>query len=161
MSVVLSGCGGGGGGSVAQGLCRAIAGGNASLTTSPALTASFENAAAIFDGDLASFGVLNTVGGTGTSSMEGTVQPGTIVPGGVVAGVLFAGSLSTNLAVTVTTFLDGEEQDSGPATTTISRDSMNFFGIQTTNNFNSLMVTFTLVSDASSLDIHELCVTEL
>lgn len=114
----------------------------------------------MFDADLGTFGVLNTIGGTGTSSMQGTVQTGTIVPGGVVAGVLFAGALSTNLAVSITTFLDGEQQESGPAVTTVSRDSESFFGLRTTLAFNSLRVTFTLVDDASSLDIHELCVID-
>lgn len=163
----LAACGGGGGsggdggigsGRDASGLCRGIGGGSSTVSTSPAVNASFTDAAKIFDGDVGSFGALNTIGGTGNSSMQGTTQSGVVVPQGAIAGVLIKGTLTSNINVTVTTYLAGVPQDTGPAVTTISSDEFEFLGIRTNQQFDSIKVAFNLTNDSSSLPIYELCI---
>ena len=141
----------------ASGICMPVGGGNSTVTATPATLASFSDAEAAFDGSLDSFTTLETPGGTGISTIRGTMQPGTVQASGSYPGVYFRGSISSNLKVTVTTYLEGAVQESGPALSTVNSNSDIFYGRQVSSSFDAIEIEFNLSGDDSSIEIFELC----
>ena len=158
LSLLACSGGGGDGDGAVEGMCQAIGGGASEFSATPAPNASFTNEGNIFDGDLGSFGTLETVGGAGSSTIQGTAQAGVVAPAGDRAGVLLQGAIESNTTMTVTTFLDGVVADSGPPLFSHQRGSYVFYGLHTTQPFDSIRVTFNL-ANSPLLDIHELCVS--
>lgn len=154
----LAGCGGDGDSQEkANGFCRVIAGNGATVTATPAATASFTNPNNAFDGSLSSYTALKTTAGTGTSSIQGTLGSGS-EPAGETAGIYYVGTINSSLQITITTYLKGVQQDTGIATNSVSNDNKQFYGLPTTKAFDSIKATLALNNDAPELDIYELCV---
>ncbi|HZP13442.1 MAG TPA: hypothetical protein VFB36_13565 [Nevskiaceae bacterium] len=157
---LLAGCGGNDGPGD-SGLCQPIGGGGGTVTTSPGTGASFSNADKVFDGDLNSSGSVSGLG-LGNSSIQGTAQSGVVVAQGLVAGILIDRDAQSfdNLHLTITTFLDGVQADTGLAVSTSSRDGFGFFGIMTTQPYDAIRATFTTGQNAGSVTLYELCVAD-
>jgi hypothetical protein len=125
-SVTLASCLGGGGdgfdgGGTGFSQCESITGGNSRVTTSVAsgcFGCSVSEPELAADGDLfsaATVDVPNSFAGQGVS-VRATAQPGIIFPAGQQAGVYFVGPTSSgfsspDLAVTISTYLGGELQE--------------------------------------------------
>lgn len=165
VSVALSACSGGGGdeGSygpgglyIPPGICRPIADVGATIGTT-ATGASVNDALLAFDGDLGTVAEVEALAPAGPVSIRGTLGTG-LEPGGEAAGILFSNSLlnaNNNMQVTITTYLDGVPQETGPAVHTVSGE-MTFFGINTLLDFDSIEASFPV--GESGMQFHELCV---
>ena len=161
-------CGGGGGSSQSDSICTVIGGGAAQVAATPA--ASFSNATAAFDGDLSSFGSLTTSSGT----LRGTAQTGTMQTGGPYAGLAISTPAAGTLSVSITTFLNGTQQDTGavgsqsfgssnvqncnPGQDCRVRNDLSYFGLRTTKNFDAIEAVLSYSGSASPLQIRELCI---
>lgn len=165
---LLGGCSGGGGGSSGQAnsFCRAIARPNSSVICNGC--SGLSNSPAVFDGNLDTFAAL---AGGGHASIEGNNSP---QPAGEVAGVYFnrPASDSNSYTLTITTFLNGTQQETGVAPCQLLAGSNScggyqfsgsdgggpwFVGLPTTKAFDAIQAAFT-TTGTQSVNINELCV---
>lgn len=150
-------------------ICSVLGGGSSTITSTvtPAVTA--DAVGASFDGDLGTFATFKVLG-VGNISIRGTAQTGTVSPGSGLAGVVVT-SPGTNdtINVTITTYLNGVQQQSGAAGlqtigvsqicagTCLSRGDQTFFGIPTSAPFDSIAATMTALSVSGVVEVRELC----
>lgn len=156
LLAACSGGGSGGGASVDNGICHVIAD-NGATSSASAIGASVADPARVFDGDLDSAAVLTPLAVGSTATVYGALGAGS-EPGGQTAGILFEGETVSNLAVTVTTYLDDVVQESGPPVTTSNINGLQFFGINTLLEFDAIEVTFDAAP--AELLLYELCVRD-
>jgi hypothetical protein len=177
-SLTLLSCLGGGGdgtdgGGTGFSQCESITGGNSRVTTSVAsgcFGCSVTDAEKAADGDLfsaASIDVPNSFAGQG-ASVRATSQPGIVFPAGQQAGVYYQGPASSgfsssDLAVTISTYLGGELQETptsyelhGPDETGSENISLKSFS--TSKAFDAVEVMISNTQAATGpFSIYEIC----
>lgn len=122
------------------------------------------NSGAAFDGR---FGTAAAMGPAGQGSFLGTTET---QPAGSIAGVYFILTNPAGVSVTITTFLNGTEQESGgPATRQGVSDACSnmtcqfndgagsFVGMDTTKSYDAIEVTISN-SSSGTLQVNEICV---
>jgi hypothetical protein len=162
--------GGGGGGPSS---CTSITGGTSQVTTAigtGCFGCSVADAQAAVDGDLTTSATVTAPESfTGDGArIRATAQSGLVFPDGQTVAVFFespafGGLNPPDTAVTIKTFLSGEQQDSPTTYTTVLQDPSNgrpysFKGFVATKAFDSVEVMVSDTQGASGpWQIHEIC----
>lgn len=172
-SLLLGSCLGGGGADDAiadlTGACESITGGDATVASNRAdgcFGCQVESEEQAADGDLSTFATVTvpvSFAGQGVS-IRATVQPGLIFPSGQRAGVFFKAPASSGfgeapLAVTITTHLAGERQETPTAYELVEvSDGVFFKSFKTSKVFDAVEIMVSNTQGASGpFEIQEIC----
>lgn len=170
LSSIILGCGGGGSNlPAANGLCYAIATPDAQFSCNNSGSTAVENCPYIFDGDLDDFALLPFGGRILVSA-----APGRLLSSGIAPGVYFDAPPSGTLSITITTLLDGVQQEttsqpvtmtfdapgsrvcSSPAFCTSPQPGPGFVGMRTTKAYDSISSVIS-ITGSQSIKLHEVC----
>lgn len=158
----LLGCdsGGGSGSGESNRFCHAI----------PVVSITCSNCAQVTDTGAAFDGRLATAAAMGPAGQGSFLGTSVTQPAGSIAGVYFTLTNPAGVSVTITTFLDGTEQETrGPATRQGVSDACanmvcefndgagSFVGMDTTESYDAIQATISN-SSSDTLQVNELCV---
>ena len=162
IGLALSSCGGDDGG-----ICQPLGGG---ISATASVGSSFSNAPLAADRDLNSFATLQpATAGSGSGTFRAT--SGNQAANGF-AGVLLGGTpAGQSTQITITTYLDGVQQDSNTAGTNLGGNSGSicsgicaenggdsiFFGIAVSRAYDAIEATLQVNGGSSAVRIVELC----